>query len=207
MADGRKRAIDETQRRAQGSMRESRATSEAETHAAEAHTAGRATQREHMRQERAASKTHAESNYTESGWKRDRQEQHQSPPRPSMNVPFGVSRETFVLMSHVITTSVSRETSRKARRHWKASFFFPPPHRRERGAAGLTKSKSATNDTGRAVANARASAKTRKRKRRGGEKGGKGKGERGERRTGCEDARKTLTAIDNARKLAPRARR
>ena len=103
MADGRKRAIDETQRRAQGSMRESRATSEAETHAAEAHTAGRATQREHMRQERAASKTHAESNYTESGWKRDRQEQHQSPPRPSMNVPFGVSRETFVLMSHVIT--------------------------------------------------------------------------------------------------------
>lgn len=66
--------------------------------------------------------------------------------------------------------------------------FFPPPHRRERGAAGLTKSKSATNDTGRAVANARASAKTRKRKRRGGE-GGKGKGERGKAGDGRREAR------------------
>ena len=200
MTDGRKRAIDETQRRAQGSMQESRATSEAETHAAEAHTAGRATQREHMRQERAASKTRSEGNYTESGRKRDRQEQHQSPPRPSMNAPFGVSRETFVLISHVIATSVSRETLGKRKGTGKPP-FSPPLIAENAEQQGRRSRKAPRNDTGRAVANARASAGSRKRKRGGGE------GEGGERRIGCEDARKTLTAIGNARKLAPRARR
>lgn len=200
MTDGRKHATNEAQRCAQGSMRESRATSEAETRAAGARTAGRATQREHMRQERAASKTRSEGNYTESERKRDRQEQHQSPPRPSMNAPFGVSRETFVLISHVIATSVSRETSRKAQRHWKAS-LFPTPHRRERGAAGPTKSKSATKRHGTGGRECPSIRRIEKTEERGGE------GEGGERRTGCEDARKTLTAIGNARKLAPRARR
>lgn len=181
MTDGRKHATNEAQRCAQGSMRESRATSEAETRAAGARTAGRATQREHMRQERAASKTRSEGNYTESERKRDRQEQHQSPPRPSMNVPFGVSRETFVLMSHVITTSVSRETSRKAQRHWKTSFFPTPSSQRTRSSrADEVEKRHETTRVGRSECpSIRKNEKTEERgEGRKGERG-KGKGLRG----------------------------
>lgn len=133
-----------------------------------------------------------------------KQEQHQSPPRPSMNVPFGVSRETIVLMLHVIATSVSRETSRKAQRHWKASLFPTPSSQRTRSSRAdeVEKRHKRHGTGGRECPSIRKNEKTE-------EKGGgeRGKGERGERRTGCEDARKTLTATNDARKLAPRARR